>query len=98
VLCTWGPTPRIRRTFARAIPYVLELADGLILVGSNEPLAVDIAAWEERVMAEDVRAYLGDDRARDVRAYLRTARPGAPPGPDDDVNRDLEPRDEFNRP
>jgi predicted membrane-bound spermidine synthase len=98
VLCTWGPTPRVRRSFVKALPYVLELADGLILVGSNQPLALDLAAWEERVMSEGVRAYLGDDRARDVRNYLRTARPPSVAGGGDDVNRDLEPRDEFNRP
>jgi hypothetical protein len=98
VLCTWGPTPRVRRTFVRSLPYVLELADGLILVGSNQPLGLDLAAWEERVMSEGVRSYLGDDRARDVRAYLRTARPATGVGDPDDVNRDLVPRDEFNRP
>jgi predicted membrane-bound spermidine synthase len=98
VLCTWGPTPRVRLTFVRALPYVLELADGLILVGSNQPLRLDLAAWEERVMSEGVRSYLGDDRARDVRASLRTARPASAAGPAADVNRDLEPRDEFNRP
>ena len=98
VLCTWGPTPRVRQTFIRALPYVLELADGLILVGSNQPLPLDLAAWEERVMSEGVRSYLGDDRARDVRASLRTARPASAAGPADDVNLDLEPRDEFNRP
>jgi spermidine synthase len=98
VLCTWGPTPRVRQTFVRALPYVLELADGLILVGSNQPLRLDLAAWEERVMSEGVRSYLGDDRARDVRASLRTARPASAAGPAADVNRDLEPRDEFNRP
>jgi spermidine synthase len=98
VLCTWGPTPRVRQTFVRALPYVLDLADGLILVGSNQPLELDLAAWEERVMSEGVRSYLGDDRARDVRASLRTARPASAAGPADDVNRDLEPRDEFNRP
>jgi hypothetical protein len=49
-------------------------------------------------MSESVRSYLGDDRARDVRAYLRTARPASVGGAGDDVNRDLVPRDEFNRP
>jgi hypothetical protein len=70
----------------------------LILVGSNQPLRLDLATWEERVMSEGVRSYLGDDRARDVRASLRTARPASAAGPAADVNRDLEPRDEFNRP
>jgi spermidine synthase len=98
VLCTWGPTARVRRTFLRAMPHVLELADGSILLGSNRPLALDLAAWEERVMSDAVRSYLGDDRAREVRSILQTARPAEAVGMDEDVNRDLVPRDEFNRP
>jgi hypothetical protein len=97
-MCTWGPTARVRRTFLRAMPHVLELADGSILLGSNRPLALDLAAWEERVMSDAVRSYLGDDRAREVRSTLQTARPAAAVGMDEDVNRDLVPRDEFNRP
>jgi len=99
VLCSWGPTERVRRTLLRAMPYVLEAADGLILVGSNRPLALDRAAWEERARSEAVRAYLGEDRAQEVLAVLRTAGPaGAMAGSVEDVNRDLVPRDEFNRP
>ena len=98
VLCTWGPTARVRRTFLRAMPHVLQLVDGSILVGSNRPLALDVAAWEERVMSDGVRSYLGDDRAREVRSILLTARPAEAVGMDEDVNRDLVPRDEFNRP
>ena len=99
VLCAWGPTTRVRRTFLRAMPYVLELADGTILVGSNRPLPVDLPAWEQRAVSEAVRSYLGDERARDVLAVLRTVRPApAETGPGEDINRDLVPRDEFNRP
>jgi spermidine synthase len=98
VLCTWGPTPRVRRTFMRAMPHVLELAGGLILVGSNRTLALDVAAWEERVMSEGVRSYLGEDRAREMLVALRSARPAGPAGTEEDINRDLVPRDEFNRP
>lgn len=99
VLCTWGPTERVRRTFLRALPHVLELADGRILVGSNRPVELDLPAWEERARSEAVRSYLGEERAREMLAVLRTVRPGqARAGPDEDVNRDLVPRDEFNRP
>ena len=98
VLCTWAPTARVRRTFLRAMPHVLQLGDGSILVGSNRPLALDLGAWEERVMSDAVRSYLGDDRAHDVRSILLTARPAEAAGMDEDINRDLVPRDEFNRP
>ncbi|PYQ02904.1 MAG: spermidine synthase, partial [Acidobacteria bacterium] len=98
VLCSWAPTARVRRTFLRAMPYALELADGTILVGSRRPLGLDLAAWEERARSGAVRAYLGEDRAQKVLAVLRTARPAEAEGPAEDVNRDLVPRDEFNRP
>jgi spermidine synthase len=99
VLCAWAPTPRVRRTFLRAMRYVLELAGGTILVGSNRPLPVDLPAWEQRATSEAVRSYLADERARDVLAVLRTVRPApAEAGPGEDINRDLVPRDEFNRP
>ena len=98
VLCTWAPTARVRRTLLRAMPHVLQLGDGSILVGSNGPLDLDLAAWEERVMSDAVRSYLGDDRAREMRRILLTARPAEAAGMDEDVNRDLVPRDEFNRP
>ena len=98
VLCTWAPTARVRRTLLRAMPHVLQLGDGSILVGSNGPLDLDLAAWEERVMSDAVRSYLGDDRAREMRRILLTARPAEAAGADEDVNRDLVPRDEFNRP
>jgi len=98
VLCTWGPTPRVRETFRRALPHVLELGAGSIMVGSNRPLPLDLEAWEGRLMSEPVRSYLGDERAQQVRALLRSARRAGPSGVDDAVNRDLVPRDEFNRP
>ena len=80
------------------MPHVLQLGDGSILVGSNRPLALDLAAWQERLMSDAVRSYLGDDRARDVRSILQTARPAEAVSVDEDLNRDLVPRDEFNRP
>jgi hypothetical protein len=98
LLCSWGPSGRVRRTFLRAMPHVLQLADGLILVGSNRRLALDFAAWKERVMSEAVRSYLGEQRAQEMLAVLRTARPAEATGTDEDINRDLVPRDEFNRP
>jgi hypothetical protein len=98
LLCSWGPSGRVRRTFLRAMPHVLQLADGLILVGSNRRLGLDVAAWKERVMSEAVRSYLGEERAQEVLAVLRTARPAEAAGTDEDINRDLVPRDEFNRP
>ena len=41
LMCSWTPTPRIRRTFRQCFPYVLAVEGGGISLGSNEPLALD---------------------------------------------------------
>jgi spermidine synthase len=92
VMCTWAPTPRVHATFARVFPHVLAAGGGVALVGSREPLDLDVPAWTARL--EAATAYLGPGRARAVEAWLRgCARAGAPP--DLAPNRDLFPRDEF---
>ena len=98
LVCAWAPTDRVRATFERALPFVVELGEGVILIGSDRPLGLDVAAWEERLRSDSVQSYLGEARARDVLAFLRSARPGRPAGGDEAVNRDLTPRDEFNQP
>jgi hypothetical protein len=83
-------------SFVAAFPYVLEMKEGTILVGSPTPIPFEPEAWRARVLAPDVQAYLGEARAQEVlRDYLMAARPaGKPELPD--LNRDLYPRDEFN--
>ena len=98
VMCTWAPTPRVARTFAAAFPHVLSVAEGRVLLGSGTPLAVDVAAWSQRLDRADVRAYLGAARAERVRAHLEKARVEAGDGAAFDLNTDLHPRDEFNVP
>jgi hypothetical protein len=82
----------VRATFARALPHVLATADGSVLVGSLDPLPVDLPSWLRRLDA--ATAYLGEGRARVVRQRLLGIGPaGAPPSVA--LNRDLFPRDEF---
>ncbi len=57
VMCTWSPTPTVHATFRRAFPHVIELEQGLLLIGSNEPLEIDPAEWEQRI--RDCIPYLG---------------------------------------
>ena len=92
VVCTWAPTPRIAATFARVFPQAVDV--GGILVGSLDPLPLDITTWTDRAQAPEVREYLGRHAARGVLRALRGARRI---GPDRDrsVNRDLYPRDEL---
>jgi predicted membrane-bound spermidine synthase len=96
VMCSWSPRPRVAAGFRRAFPHVVELRDASILVGSNDPLPVDVAAWVGRARSEPVAAYLGENNVRKLVACLETARPAeGPPAGEVDVNRDLFPRDEF---
>jgi len=96
VMCTWAPTIRVLPTFVLAFPHVLEMADGRVLIGSNDPLPVDLAAWKSRLESGDVRGYLGAGRADRVWAHMAGARSVSRGGPPIGINRDLDPRDEFN--
>jgi hypothetical protein len=97
LMCTWAPTGRVRASFARAFPHVLEFGDGVVLVGSRQRIPLDLPAWRDRLRSASVRAYLGDGRAEEVLALLRTARPRVPSA-EASINHDLFPRDEFNVP
>lgn len=95
VVCTWAPTPRVAATFARVFPRAIDV--GGILVGSPDPLPLDVPTWTDRVDSAPVLAYLGRPAARGVLRALRQARRVAPP-PRISLNRDLYPRDEFAAP
>ncbi len=98
LVTTWAPTERVRATFLAALPHVLELADGQVLVGSNEPIAIDPAAWRLRLYAPSTIAYLGPPRVSSVWEELRKALPARPAAAGVETNHDLVPRDEFNMP
>ena len=96
LMCTWAPTARTVASFAAAFPHVLEMADGRVLVGSRDPIPLDLAAWRSRLDRPEVREYLGGGRAERVWAHLAVARSVSRVARPADVNRDLDPRDEFN--
>jgi spermidine synthase len=101
VVCTWGPTPRVYASFVTALPYVIGLGDQEILVGSNEPLAIDRDAWRARLQSPAVRAYLGEEAMASTQWILDRMRPWHRAGrrqPEHERNRDLFPRDEFVSP
>ncbi len=99
LMCSWCPTERVRNSFRRAFPHVVQLLGGQVMIGSNSPVGVDPAAWEARLTSPDVVAYLGRDVTAIVLDDLRGAevlpRVAASAGP---LNRDLDPRDEFRAP
>ncbi len=97
LMCTWAPTPRVHATFRRAFPHVLEVW-GVILVGSNEPIAVEPSLWRARLVEPAVFRYLGPELFHKIWAGLRRAAAAGPADPRVELNRDLYPRDEFQSP
>jgi spermidine synthase len=97
LMCAWNPKARTHASFLAAFPYVLELGGREILVGSRNPIPLDLEAWRDRLFSPRVVAYLGPARAQSLWGVLETARPAMEPM-SPEVNEDLFPRDEFNTP
>ena len=98
LLCTWAPTPRVYAAFTRSVRHVV--GTGEILIGSNQPLEVDPAAWRARLESPAVSAYLGP-RTADAWRLLNSLRVMNRRGriqPRQVTNFDLFPRDEFHSP
>jgi hypothetical protein len=96
LMCAWSPKPRVTATFMAAFRHVVEMRQGQLLVGSNEPIEIAVDAWRARAGSPEVVSYLGANNARKLAEALGTARIAEPvavgPG---DLNHDLFPRDEF---
>ena len=99
LMCSWCPTERVRHSFRRAFPHVIQTRGGQIMVGSNDPIRLDPEAWRRRATDAQVVAYLGPEQSQAVVADLVTAE-AAPPlsAGREKLNRDLHPRDEFRAP
>jgi spermidine synthase len=96
LMVAWSPKPRVTATFMAAFPHVVEMRQGQLLVGSNEPIELAIAAWQARAASPEVTSYLGANNARKLAEALGTARIAEPVAVgEDDLNHDLFPRDEF---
>src|SRR5438093_2275315 len=99
LVCTWAPTARIYASFHAAFPHVVGLENRSIVVGSNEPIPVDVEAWVARATSPAVVSYLGAELSQEVvkrvqkcKTLVRTGRRAV------DLNHDLFPRDEFLTP
>jgi spermidine synthase len=97
LMCTWSPTPRVYATFKAAFPHVVSLSGGALLVGSNEPIAIDPAAWRQRLLEPRVFSYLGERLYHEVWALLQTTAPWQLREARG-LDLDLFPRDEFRTP
>jgi spermidine synthase len=96
LMCAWSPKPRVTATFMAAFRHVVEMRQGQLLVGSNEPIDLAVDAWRARAGSPEVASYLGANNARKLAEALATARIVEPATVTaGDLNLDLFPRDEF---
>ena len=97
---TWAPTQRVYNTFIRAFPHVVAMPG--ILVGSNQPIAIDRAAVSARLAEPAAQAHFaraGIDIQRLLDGYLANPTIYGPDYPRDqlaDIDTDLFPKDEFD--
>jgi hypothetical protein len=98
LVCTWGPTERVYKTFTTALPHVVGLPNHEMLLGSNEPIPFEPDHWRARLESPGVRAYLGEAGVGHSLYMLERLRPLHVSGrrhPARQLNWDLYPRDEF---
>jgi predicted membrane-bound spermidine synthase len=99
LMCTWAPTARIYASFHGAFPHVVGLANRAIVVGSNDPIPIEVETWEARATSPAVVAYLGEELVQEVRKRVRKCQPLVRIGRRAvELNHDLFPRDEFLTP
>jgi len=97
---TWSPTPRVRDTFVRVFPHVLEVGD--TLVGSDARIEVDRAVLRQRMNEWFAAQHYARGRVQ-IEGLIEDAfkRPIRIVGPAEDrsrsrdVNTDLFPKDEL---
>ena len=49
VMCSWSPTDRTYKTLCEVFPHVVEFGGGTILVGSDQPISIDLPLWQSRI-------------------------------------------------
>ena len=95
IVCSQAPGRRAALSLAAAVPHGLDL--GNIVIGSNDPLPVDLPAWKARLAS--VSDYFGAEVASGILERLSEARPlVANLRSRRGLNEDLFPRDEFSTP
>ncbi len=96
IFSAWVPTERIRATALLAFAHAINF--GPLFLLSNEPIAIDLDLWDARLRSARSVDYLGIARINEIAPFMLKAREAARPHPDTEINRDLDPRDEFVRP
>lgn len=88
---TWAPTERIRRSVARVFPHARAFLSDF-LVGSNEPIPMALAPGAAAALSARLGTPIVADLDRIVRGSTVVSKSMG------EVNRDLDPRDEFAGP
>ncbi len=97
LVCSQKPSRRVGLTFAEALPHVLDF--GNMVVGSNQPIPIDVSAWEARLRAPGVARRFDEESLAGISERLAGVAPGGRnPTARVGFNRDLFPRDEFGTP
>src|SRR5260221_10512548 len=79
MVTTWAPTDRVRATFRAALPYVVAVADGDVLIGSASPIPIAPEEWRAGLGYSPTVGAAGAPRAHGV-AGPTPADPPPPPG------------------
>jgi spermidine synthase/fucose permease len=105
LMAQWAPTPRVSNTITEVFPHVVRFTvpsyrDSPFVIASNEPIPFDRDVLLEH-LADGSDGFSPEQYER-LRTFLATAEPQClragepgPPVPDDALNRDLFPRDEY---
>jgi spermidine synthase len=98
-MCSWGPTPRTHATFRHVFPHVIELDEGTILIGSNQPIDLDTEKWREQIRSSHTASYLGPSVVDVCLGSLNSIRRLPPPTEIESewINTDLFPFEEFRQ-
>ena len=99
LMCQWAPTMRTMKTFSAAFPYVVVAPMNSIVIGSNEPIHIDLEQFRGRLLKPEVSDYLGGKIRAELEMRLSELRPLIlPKEVDNSINTDLYPMDEFRAP
>ncbi len=97
LMCVLAKTSRIRAAVQRAFPYAVTFREDLLVAGST-PIIIDKEAWLTRLRSRRLTEYLGEARTREIARFIADAAYARPISGAEEVNWDLQPKDEFLRP
>lgn len=100
MMCQWAPTYRSIKTFSEAFEFVIIAPTNSIVIGSNDPIHLDLTQLRSRLAEPQIRSYLGEKNYTEMDMRIQELQPLTlpPDGNGDNLNTDLYPMDEFRAP